>query len=125
MADWRTVALKLALSDGKIDSKETKIIKKALFADGKIDKSELEFMNELRKKAKKTSRDFQKLFIKSVVSNVLADGSISATEAAWLRRAIFADKKVDADEKKLLKELKKSAKSTAPEFDQLCAECKV
>lgn len=125
MADWRTVALKLALADGKIDSAETKIIKKALFADGKIDKSELEFMNELRKKAKKTSKEFQKLFLKSVLSNVLADGDISAAEAAWLRKAIFADKKVDADEKKLLKELKKGAKKTAPEFDQLCADCKI
>jgi uncharacterized tellurite resistance protein B-like protein len=125
MADWRSVALKLALADGKIDNTETKIIKKALFADGKIDKSELEFLNELRKKAKKTSKDFQKLFMKSVMSNVLADGEISAAEAAWLRKAIFADKKVDADEKKLLKGLRKGAKKTSPEFDQLCADCKV
>jgi len=125
MADWRNVALRLALADGKIDSTETKIIKKALFADGKIDKSELEFLNDLRKKAKKTSKEFQKLFVKSVMSNVLADGEISATEAGWLRKAIFADKKVDSDEKKLLKELRKGAKKTSPEFDQLCADCGV
>src|SRR5262249_1310565 len=41
MADWRKLAKELTLADGRIDTKETNILRKELFADGRIDKSEL------------------------------------------------------------------------------------
>ena len=50
---------------------------------------------------------------------------ISDTETAWLRKAIFADSKVDDDEKRLLRELKAGAKSTGPAFAQLLKDCGV
>jgi hypothetical protein len=36
---------------------------------------------------------------------------------------LFADRKIDDNEKKFLTRLKKSAKKTSPEFDQLYQEC--
>lgn len=123
MADWRKLAKAALLADGTIDAKEVKIIRKELFADGKIDKSEVEFLAEVRNAAKSTVPGFKKLFAEAVTSNVLADGAISPAEAKWLRKAIFADKKVDADEVKLLKALKAAATATCPEFEQLYKEC--
>jgi len=125
MADWRKLAKALTLADGRIDTKETEILRKELYADGKIDKSELEFLSDLRNSAGSCVAAFTHLFIDAVKSNVLADGEISATEAAWLRKAIFADTKVDADEKKLLMELRAGAKKVAPEFEKLCKDCGV
>ena len=47
MADWRKLAKALALADGRIDTRETAIIKNEIWADGKLDKSELEFLLDL------------------------------------------------------------------------------
>ena len=129
MADWRKVALSAFLADGVIDDTEVKILKKELWADGKIDKDEVEFLIDLRNlaqkkaKKKKLKSAFEKLFFKAVEQNVLADGSIDAEEAHWLREMLFADKKIDANEKKFLGRLKKGAKSTSPAFDKLYEEC--
>ena len=125
MADWRKLAKAVTLADGKIDTKETGILRKELFADGKIDKSELDFLNELRNSAQSYVHDFMQLFIDGVKANILADGDISDTEANWLRKAIFADGKVDADEKRLLTELRAAAKKTSAGFQQLCKDAGV
>ncbi len=125
MADWRKLAKALALADGRIDTREVNILRKELFADQRIDKSELEFLYELRQAAQSYVRDFEELFVQAVKSNILADGVITAKEVAWLRKAIFADAKVDAIEKRLLSELRAGAQSTCPEFEQLCQECGV
>ena len=61
MADWRKVAKSLALGDGRIDEKETAVLRKELFADGKIDKSELDFLYELKRKATSNVRSFDAL----------------------------------------------------------------
>ena len=129
MADWRKVALSAFLADGVIDDTEVKILKKELWADGKIDKDEVEFLIDLRnlaqKKAKKKGLKpkFEKLFFKAIEENVMADGTIDDEEARWLREMLFADKKIDSNEKKFLSRLKKAAKSTSPAFDKLYKEC--
>jgi len=122
MAEWRKLAKLALLADGRIDTREVQILREALFADGRIDRSELEFLKELRNEAKSCVRPFTDLFIDGVKSYMLADGTISATETAWLRKAILADGTVDEDEKRLLRELKEAAGSTSPEFDALFAE---
>jgi hypothetical protein len=53
----------------------------------------------------------------------MADGTIDAREAGWLREMLFADRKIDANEKKFLARIKKAAKSTSPQFEQLYQEC--
>ncbi|VTS06687.1 TerB family tellurite resistance protein [Tuwongella immobilis] len=123
MADWKKVAKAALLSDGRIDTKEVEILKEYIFADGKVDKSELDFLAELKHGSTGSVRAFSELFLEAVKSHMLADGSISDTETKWLRKAIFADQTVDADEIALLKALKAGAKSTSPEFDALYAEC--
>jgi uncharacterized tellurite resistance protein B-like protein len=129
MADWKKVALAALLADGQIDDNEVKVLKKELYADGKIDKDEVEFLIELRNTAQKKAKgtelnaNFERFFFKAIQDNVLADGEISAEEAGWLRKMLYADKKIDANEKQFLSKLKKSATKTSPAFDALCAEC--
>ena len=131
MADWRKVALSAFLADGVIDDTEVKILKKELWADGKIDQDEVEFLIDLRNlaqkkakaKKKKLKGSFEKLFFKAIEQNVMADGTIDDEEARWLRAMLFADKKIDASEKKFLARLKKAARSTSPAFDKLYEEC--
>ena len=91
MADWKKLAKALALADGKIDTREAKIIKDEIWADGKLDKSELEFLLDLKKSAKSVVGDFNKMLFAAVKAAVLADGDISAKEAAWLRQFLYAD----------------------------------
>jgi uncharacterized tellurite resistance protein B-like protein len=119
MADWKKLAKDLILADGYIEEKETEIIRRELLADGVINKSEAEFLVDLRNSAPKAVAKFHAFVFEVVKKAILADGDISATEAAWLQKFIFADGKVDDAEKAFLKDLKASAKKTSPEFDAL------
>jgi uncharacterized membrane protein YebE (DUF533 family) len=129
MADFRKLSIAALLADGKIDDAEVKVIKKELYADGHIDRKEVEFLIELRNAAQKKAKGgalssaFENLFFKAIQDNVLEDGVISGKEAAWLRKMLFADGKIDDGEKKFLKKLKASATKTAPAFDALYEEC--
>src|SRR5450631_908964 len=115
MADFRKLAIAALLADGKIDDTEVKVIKKELYADGKIDKSEVGFLIDLRNAAQKKaaggalSTAFENLFFKAISDNVLKDGVIDGKEAAWLRKMLFADGKIDEGEKKFMKKLKAGA----------------
>ncbi len=119
MADWKKLAKAAILSDGHIDKKEVALIRQELLGDGKLDRSELEFLLDLRKSATSVVRDFNTLVFTALKPVILADGSIDAKEAAWLRKFVFADGKVDEDEKAFISDLKASAKSTSPEFEEL------
>ena len=123
MADWKKVARRALLSDGRIDLKETTIVREEIFADDKVDRSELEFLFALRKEAESCVQAFTELFFSAVKKHMLADGSISAAEAKWLRKMIFHDGTIDEDEKKLLQDLKAGARDAAPEFTKLFDEC--
>jgi hypothetical protein len=119
MTDWKKLARALVLADGEITDRETTIIRRELLADGIIHKSEAEFLIDLRNSAKSAVPKFH-LFVFEVVKKVLlADGDITAAEAAWLEKFILTDGKVDEMEKVFLKELKAGAKRTSPEFDAL------
>jgi hypothetical protein len=129
MADFRKLSIAALLADGKIDNTEVKVIRKELYADGKIDKKEVGFLIELRNAAQKKakgeplSRAFENLFFKAIEDNVLEDGVISTKEANWLRTMLYADGKIDANEKKFLQKLKADALKTSAAFDALYAEC--
>jgi hypothetical protein len=129
MADWRKLAMAAILADGKIDDTEVKILRKELFGDKKIDDDERDFLIALRNAAQKKAYRgqlrpaFEKFFFEAIENNVLADGVIDAAEAKWLQKLIFADKKVDDNEKKFLARLKKGARRTSPEFDALYEKC--
>jgi hypothetical protein len=131
MADWRKLALGAILADGEIDDAEVRVLQRELWADGKIDAKEVEFLIELRNSAQKKARakkvevnpKFESLFFKAIEENVLRDGRITAKESGWLRKMLFADRKIDDNEKKFLTRLKKAATKTSPDFDQLYQEC--
>jgi uncharacterized tellurite resistance protein B-like protein len=120
------------LADGKVDEKEIGILKKALKKkEGGIHPEGMTFLIELRaaatKKAKakkeQLTEAFEKYFMKSVMEHVMKDGDITAYEADWLKKTLFADKKIDDREWVLLQTLNKKAKSKAPEFTKLYEEC--
>ena len=131
MADFRKLALETILADGVIDDAEVRALQKEFWADGKIDAKEVEFLIELRNNAQKKAKakkvevnpKFETLFFKAIEENVLRDGKITNKEASWLRKMLFADGKIDDNEKKFLTKIKKSATKTSPDFDQLCQEC--
>lgn len=123
MADWKKLAHKALLLDGRLDLKETALLREAVFADDKVDKSELEFLFGVRKEAESCVQAFNDLFFSAVKKHMLADGSINATEAKWLRKMIFQDGSIDEDEKKLMQDLKAGARDLAPEFQKLFDEC--
>ena len=131
MADWRKLAINTLLADGKIDDDEVKALKKELWADDKIDAEEVRFLIALRNAAQKKAKakkaevnpKFMALFFNALEKNLLEDGKIDASEAGWLREMLFADGKIDDDEKKFLARLKKAAQETSPEFDRLYDEC--
>jgi hypothetical protein len=129
MADWRKLALEALLADGVIDDTEIRVLRKNLWADGRIDKQEVEFLIDLRNTAQKKAKGkalgaaFEKLFFKAIESKVLDNGVISAGEARWLRTMLFADRKIDANEKKFLRRLHKNARRMAPEFEDLYEDC--
>jgi hypothetical protein len=123
MAEWKKVAKRALLLDGRIDLKETAVIREEIFADGRVDKSELEFLFSLRKEAESCVEAFNELFFTAVKKHMLADGAISAAEARWLRKMIFADGTIDENEKKLMQELKAGARDLSPEFNTLYEEC--
>ncbi len=131
MANWRKLAISTLLADGKIYDDEVNALRKELWEDGQIDHEEVRFLIELRNQAQKkakahkkeVNRNFTALFFKAIEENVLKDGTIDASEAGWLREMLFADGKIDADEKKFLAKIKKAAKSTSPQFNRLYDEC--
>lgn len=120
MADWRKLAKALALADGRLDTKETEIIKREILADGKLDKSELEWLVDLRNSAKEAVGVFHEFFFSVLKQVILEDGEISDNEANWMTKVIFADGVVDETEKKFIRELQSSAKKVGPAFEALC-----
>ena len=121
MADWRLLAKKLALADGKIDTREARIIKDALLADGKIDKTEFEFLIELRRGAQSVVADYDNLVFAAIKPVILKDGYISVDETKWLKKLFMSDGKIDDREKKFLKELKDASSKHCKDYVDWCA----
>ena len=119
MADWKRLTKALILADGVIGDKDAEIIRREFLADSIINKSEAEFLIDLRNSAPKAVQKFHEFVFEVVQKALLADGAISAAEAAWLEKFLLADGKVDELEKAFLKRLKSAARSTSAEFDAL------
>ena len=123
MADWRKVAKALALADGRVDERESAILRREFLADHKIDRGELEFLLELRKEAQTVAPSFDQFFFQVLKKVVLIDGKVSSNEALWLRQLIFADRRLGAEEKQFLQELKREAREASAEFLDLYDQC--
>jgi hypothetical protein len=124
----REVMLKLRqieqdiLATGKVDSDELKVLEQELYAHGKIGRPVADFLVELHKRVQHLTPAFEQFFYQAIKNYILANGRIDAEETAWLRRMLFADRRIDDRERKFLHELKGEAKEVSHEFDALFAE---
>lgn len=129
--EWKELALKALLADGKVDEPEIAILKKELkssqgtwYAEGVTFLVDLRDAYTKKAKAKKEAlgEGFEKFFFKVVTDYVLKDGEISEHEAGWLRDTLFADGKIDDREWAFLQDVNKKAKTKSNAFIQLYAD---
>jgi len=107
------------LAKGRVDGHELEVLRQHLYADGKIDRPGADFLVELHKRVQHLTPAFERFFYQGIKDHILAHGRIDAEEAAWLRRMLFADGKIDDEERKFLHELKGEAKQVSREFEVL------
>jgi len=110
------------LATGRVDGPELEVLRQQLYAGGKIERREADFLVELHKRVQHRTPAFERFFYQAIKDHILAHGRIDAEEAAWLRRMLFADGKIDDEERKFLHELKGEAKQVSREFDVLFEE---
>jgi hypothetical protein len=102
------------LANSRVDGPELEALHRQLYAAGRIERPEADFLVELHKRVQHKTPAFEKLFDQAINYHILAHGRIDAGEAAWLRRMLFADGKIDDEERKFLHELKGEAKQISP-----------
>lgn len=121
--NWRKLATELALVEGRITARGAAIVADELLAEGAVDKDEAEFLVQLKRAAINAPPEFDRLVHEVMRQVVLHDGVISAAEAYWLRRTIFADQVVSPFELRFLEQLRHEARSVSPEFEELYRDC--
>jgi hypothetical protein len=121
MVDLRQIEQAI-LANGRVDGPELEVLRGRLYVDGKIDRRAADFLVELHKRVQHVTPAFQHFFYQAIKDHILAHGRIEAEETAWLRRMLFADGKIDDEERKFLHELKGEAKEVSREFEALFAE---
>src|SRR5437660_6975820 len=94
------------LANGRVDGDELEVLRREVYADGKIDRPKADFLVELHKRVQHKTPGFEHFFYQAIKDHVLTHGRIDAEEAAWLRRLLFTDGKIDDQERKFLHELK-------------------
>jgi uncharacterized tellurite resistance protein B-like protein len=107
------------LATGKVDGPELEMLRRELYAHGKIERPEADFLVELHKRVQHSTPAFEQFFYQAIKDHILAHGRIDAEEALWLRRMLFADGKIEDEERKFLHELKGEAKQCSREFEEL------
>jgi hypothetical protein len=110
------------MSTGKVDKAELEILRQELYAHGGIDRQGANFLVELHKRVQHMTPAFEHFFYQAVKDHILAHGRINAEETSWLRQMLFANGKIDDQERKFLHELKGEAKEIGHEFAALFAE---
>jgi hypothetical protein len=111
------------LMRGRIEGQTVERLRNELYADGKIDRAEADFLVELHKRFERpTGPGWEKFFYQAIKDHVLADGVIDVKETAWLRQWLGHDGRIDANERKLLLQLRGEATHTCPQFEDLCKE---
>jgi hypothetical protein len=110
------------LAKGKVNGAELEALKEQIYRNGKIDRPRADFLVELHKRVEHMTPAFDHFFYQAIKDHILQDGHIDAEESAWLRQLLFADGKIDDQERKFLHELKGEAKHSSPEFEALYKE---
>jgi hypothetical protein len=110
------------IANGRVEEHELKLLEELLYKDGRIERKEANFLAELRKRVPNRSPEFEKFFYKVLKDHVLANGFIGPREVQWLRKVLLSDHRVDAEERKFLRELKREASKFPKEFEKLYEE---
>jgi hypothetical protein len=110
------------LANGRIDGPELEVLRGRLYVNGKIDRANADYLVELHKRVQHLTPAFEHFYYQAIKDHILADGWIDGEQSAWLRRLLFADGKIDDQERKLLHELKGEAKQISREFEALFAD---
>jgi uncharacterized tellurite resistance protein B-like protein len=111
------------LATGKVDNHELEVLRERLYSGGKIARPEVDFLIELHKRVEHGTPAFDQFFYQAVKDHILQDGRIDAEATGWLRQMVFADGKIDDEERKLLHELRGEARQVSREFETLFEEC--
>jgi uncharacterized membrane protein YebE (DUF533 family) len=110
------------MTTGKVDKAELEVLRQELYAHGGIDRQGADFLVELHKRVQHVTPAFEHFFYQAIKDHILTHGRINAEETSWLRRMLFADGKIDDQERKFLHELKGEAKEIGTEFEALFGE---
>ena len=110
------------LATGKVDTPKLEVLCQEMRAHGNIERPEADFLVELHKRVQHLTPAFDHFFYRAIKEHILAHGRIDAEEAVWLRRMLFADGKIDDEERKFLHELNGEAQHVSPEFKALFEE---
>src|ERR1043166_7306075 len=110
------------LANGRADGPELEALRRQLYAGGKIERPEADFLVELHKRVQHLTPAFEQFFYQAIKNHILAHGRIDAEEAAWLKRMLSADGKLEDEERKFLHELKGEAMEVSREFELLFGE---
>ncbi len=121
MADHMTQPLNefaaAIIEDGVVDAEEVKKISERVYADKTIDREEADFLFSINDGTSGAENDpgWQDLFVEAITKHVLEDeespGEIDEDESDWLINRIEGDGQCDENEKALLANIKKNAKS--------------
>jgi hypothetical protein len=107
---------------GKVAGEDLEVLRRRVYAGGKIDRQAADLLVELHKRVQHRTPAFEKFFYQAIKDHVLANGRVGVEKSAWLRRMVFADGKIDDEERKFLHELKGEARRVSPEFEALFNE---
>ena len=110
------------LAKGRVDGPELDVLRRQLYAGGTIDRRGADFLVELHKRVQHRTPAFEQFFYQAIKDHILSHGRIDAEEAAWLRRMLFADGKIDDEERKFLHELQGEAEQVSRDFEVLFKE---
>jgi osmotically-inducible protein OsmY len=111
------------LANGKVDTADLITLQGVVYLDGQVSRFEAECLIELHRRLDLVAPAFERFVYQAIKRHLMADGVIDPEEAAWLRRVIYADGRVEERERKLVRELNGEATATCPEFDALLADC--
>src|SRR5438105_810805 len=90
------------LAIGRVDGEELAVLRQVLYADGRIDRKEADFLVELHKRVRNRTHAFEQFFYQALKDHLLASGRIGPNKTAWLREVLFADGKIEDEERKFL-----------------------
>ena len=110
------------LEDGIIDESEVQMIRSVIYGTGggagsDVDRAEADFIFDLNDatSGKDNHSSWKELFVEAIAKHVLEDeespGEVDEDEGEWLIKRIEGDGKYDENEKALLKNIEKNAKS--------------